>query len=204
MEEQSKFSNPELTDALKQLSREWGSAGQRWLVGGSCGLWLQGVDLQTKPRDIDVYADVKEAAQLHEILLPRSIDRQVMDKSGMYVSLLSHYNLGSYVLELVGGFEVKTNGSHYRVEVGDILYPYASSISLGPLMVLVMPLSHEFLFNVLRDRPDRYIPIAESIKQDPESHLTLLRDLITRNQWSDTHLLFIEKLLGDRGFLNGH
>lgn len=195
--------NPELIGALRRLAREWENSRQSWLVGGSCGLWLQGVELDNAPRDIDVYADLSEARVLHEILLPRSIDKQVFDESGIYVSLLSHYQMGQYVLELVGGFEVKAEGSHYRVEIGELLFGQSHSVHLDTERLRLMPLSHEFLFNVLRDRPDRYVPIGEAICLHTEDHLPLLQSLITRNVWSQKHLQIIASQLGERGILDG-
>lgn len=194
---------PELIDALRQLAREWGNSRESWLVGGSCGLWLQGIALEQAPRDIDVYADLTGARGLHEILGTRSTDKQVLDESGMYVSLLSHYQMGPYVLELVGGFEVKTEGSHYKIEVGDLLYGQAPSVRLDNEWLRLMPLSHEFLFNVLRDRPDRYVPIGKAIVLHSEEHLPLLRDLIKRNTWSRKHLELIASQLGERGIFDG-
>ncbi|USB34757.1 hypothetical protein [Paenibacillus sp. YPG26] len=195
--------HPELISALRRLAQEWENSRQGWLVGGSCGLWLQGVELDNAPRDIDVYTDLAEAHTLHEILQPRSIDKQVFDRSGMYVSLLSHYQMGPYVLELVGGFEVKTGGSHYRVEVGELLIDQASSVQLGAERIRLMPLSHEFLFNILRNRPDRYVPIVEVICLHAREHLPLLRNLIRRNVWAQEHLHIISSQLEERGILDG-
>ncbi|WP_068617078.1 hypothetical protein [Paenibacillus tuaregi] len=195
--------NPDLAEALEELSLELSNTGQPWLVGGSCGLWLQGVQLQTAPRDIDVYADLEDTVHLHEVLLPRSMDKQILDKSGMYVSLLSHYRLGSYVLELVGGFEVRSGGSCYQVEVGELLYKHALRVRLKERDIRLMPLCHEFLFNVLRDRPDRYKPIAETINASPESHRGLLREMIGRNRWSKHHLQLISNCLDWRPDTDG-
>ncbi|RUT36095.1 hypothetical protein EJP77_03650 [Paenibacillus zeisoli] len=195
--------NPELLDALRHLAREWGNSRQRWLVGGSCGLWLQSIALEQAPRDIDVYTDLTGARDLHEILGIRSIDEQVFDESGIYVSLLSHYQMGQYVLELVGGFEIKTEGSHYKVEIEELLSGQAPIVQLETEQLRLMPLSHEFLFNVLRDRPDRYVPIARAICLHTEDHLPLLRDLITRNKWSQKHLDIIASQLSGGGILDG-
>ncbi|MNW16650.1 hypothetical protein D3C71_2155640 [compost metagenome] len=47
-----------------------------------------------------------------------------------------------------------------------------------------MPLAHEFVFNILRNRPDRYLAIAVLIRNNPSKHLPLLSKLLARNEWS--------------------
>ncbi|WKL02675.1 hypothetical protein Q0F98_01795 [Paenibacillus amylolyticus] len=56
---------PELHAALLETAKAWNTQPQTWLLGGSCGLLLQGVELQQAPRDIDIYADVAAAKELH-------------------------------------------------------------------------------------------------------------------------------------------
>ncbi|WFB60872.1 hypothetical protein [Paenibacillus sp. BR1-192] len=48
---------PELEKALATAIHKLNQAPVAWLLGGSCCLLLQGVELGKPPRDIDIYAD---------------------------------------------------------------------------------------------------------------------------------------------------
>lgn len=184
-----------LVSALKELSSRLGQDQAAWLLGGSCGLWLQGVPLEQPPRDIDVYCDRIDADQLHNRLTALALDEPVLDESGRYASLLSHYRLGSFTMELVGGFEVRKGSSRYRTEVNDILSEHSGRIALEGSAIRLMPLAHELLFNLLRERPDRYHAIAQVIRQSPEPHLSLLHKLLARNDWEAEMVTSVAKLL---------
>ncbi|RUT47680.1 hypothetical protein EJP82_04690 [Paenibacillus anaericanus] len=178
----------EVLMALRELSVRLQDFGNPWLLGGSCGLWLQGVKLGTPPRDVDIYADMDDAVLLHEQLADVLLDVPRLDESGVYISRLSHYRLGNLTLELVGGFEVKTSDGSYRTEVSNVLHEEAVLGQLEGINMFLMPLSHELLFNLLRERPDRYLAIAEVMRGSMERHLPLLLKLLKRNDWN-THLV---------------
>lgn len=175
---------PDISRALQTLAQRCEGAKEAWLLGGSCGLWLQGVPLDASPRDIDIYADMSGAEELHGLLAENALDEPRLDQSGLYVSQLSHYRLNEWTLELVGGFQVKTEGAVYRTEVDEVLAPGAPTVRLGESELRLMPLSHEFVFNLLRGRPDRYLNIASVMRRKAEGHLPLLYQLLRRNQWS--------------------
>ncbi|MEF2964367.1 hypothetical protein V3851_00875 [Paenibacillus sp. M1] len=176
--------NSGIGQALRELAMRLSDTDGSWLLGGSSGLWLQGVKLAAPPRDIDVYADLPHAGALHGLLSDQALDEPRLDESGLYISMLSHYRLHDYTTELVGGFRVNTEGARYKTEVSEVLAPAAESVRLGDATVRVMPLAHEFVFNVLRDRPDRYLAIAEVMRRQPERHLPLLATLLERNLWT--------------------
>lgn len=175
---------PELVNALNMLSSYWKEDAGKWLLGGSCSLWLQGVKLAAPPRDIDVYADPEESKILHKRLSEVAIDEPRLDQSGFYTSLLSHYQCGGLTIELVGGFEIRSQGAFYRTEVTEVLSKYSSIHWLDDAEIHLMPLAHEFVFNILRGRPDRYLAIAEVIRREPDRHLPLLSVLLRRNEWT--------------------
>ncbi|GIP52094.1 hypothetical protein [Paenibacillus vini] len=186
---------PKVNQAIQKLSQVCKDAEGSWLLGGSCALWLQGVPLSAAPRDIDIYADTQHAGTLHSLLEAFALDEPELDESGLYKSRLSHYKLGNLTLELVGGFQVKTEGALYRTEVTDILAPAAGTVSLESEVVMLMPLAHEFIFNVLRARPDRYLPIAGEIRKNPKQHLPLLFLLLERNYWTFETIARMAELL---------
>ncbi|WP_334071599.1 MULTISPECIES: hypothetical protein [Paenibacillus] len=186
---------PEISSALQTLSHRCGGAKEPWLLGGSCGLWLQGVPLDSPPRDIDIYADMTGAEELHGLLAEAALDEPRLDQSGLYLSQLSHYRLNDWTLELVGGFQVRAEGAKYQTEVSEVLAPNAPSVRLGGAELRLMPLSHEFVFNFLRGRPDRYLNIAGVMRREAEHHLPLLYQLLRRNQWSAETVARMAELL---------
>ena len=171
-----------------------------WLLGGSCGLLLQGVELGRDPRDIDIYTDSCHVSALHNKLRHWAAGDPEFDREGMYESLLAKYELDRYPLELVGGFKVASGQSRYRVEVDGLLGFYAMEAVLegngSALALKLMPLAHELVFNVLRDRPDRYEPIARAIRRDKTRHTGLLERILERNDWDSGHRTRISALTG--------
>lgn len=153
-----------------------------WLVGGSCGALLQGVALDAVPRDLDVYVDASGAKDAHARLQSFSLDEQAYSETGMYGSLLSHYEIEGVQVELVGSLSVRVKQSEYEVRVVDVLSRFARAGSIGGVPVRFMPLAHELLFNVLRDRPDRYEPIAAAMRTDMSLHRPSLLALLASNR----------------------
>uniref|UniRef100_A0AAE9PVG6 Uncharacterized protein n=1 Tax=Paenibacillus polymyxa TaxID=1406 RepID=A0AAE9PVG6_PAEPO len=54
-----------LAVALSSLAESWSTVSVPWMLGGSCSLLVQEVELDRLPRDIDIYADIHAAKQLH-------------------------------------------------------------------------------------------------------------------------------------------
>lgn len=187
---------PELHAALLEIAKVWSNEPYTWLLGGSCGLLLQGVELQQAPRDIDIYADIAAAQKLHRIAPGTVLDEPQVDKTGPYASLLSHYQVGECALELVGGFEIWARNSWYRVEIDRLLAEHAPCIQIGSYSVQLMPLAHELLFNVLRGRVDRYEAIAKQIRKQPHEHQSLMMLLSEQNVWTTRFHSEVEDLVG--------
>lgn len=106
-----------LTGPLRTIQDCLREVEATWLVGGSCGLLLQDVALTAAPRDLDLYVDAEGALELHQALSDYATDSQVEDRSSIYRSILSHYRIEGAKVELVGGFEVTSKDSLYKVEV---------------------------------------------------------------------------------------
>lgn len=178
-----------LQDALDTVSRHLAPTGVRWLVGGSSGLILQRVALSGGPRDLDLYVDEDDVAAAYEALRAYAVDAPCYSETAMYASVLSHYEMAGTTVELVGAFRVAAGGSLYRVEAGYLWSRWAQELAQpepagGVGTVKLMPLAHELLFNLLRGRPDRYEPIAEAMRREPERHMAALADLLARGRWS--------------------
>ncbi|NMO96961.1 hypothetical protein HII30_14440 [Paenibacillus lemnae] len=185
-----------LTSAIETIAAGLNRGSASWLLGGSCSLLLQGVKLDRFPRDIDVYADAEDVMLLHSCLSVDVIRSPQRDREGMYDSLLSRYKLKGYEAELVGGFKVSSGGSYYEVKIKSLLYRHAVKYELEKTSIFLMPLSHEFVFNILRGRPDRYEPIAELIRQNPAPHHELLKHMLSLFTWSEEHKAKIKRLTG--------
>lgn len=168
--------------ALLVMGKLLGNNEPTWLVGGSCGALLQGVELQAVPRDLDVYVDAVHAETVHRALAAYSMDDQAYSETDMYGSLLSHYSIEGVQVELVGSLRVRSDGSEYEVRVQSLLASYAQTGLIGGTTIRFMPLVHELVFNVLRDRRDRYEPLAKAMRERPERHLPALDELLRTNR----------------------
>ncbi len=145
---------------------------------------MRGAEIGRPPRDLDIYADEEDIAALHARLADIALDPPAMDESGRYRSILSHYAIGETVVELVGAFRVRSGESLYQTEVRRLLHPLGDRFEADGCAVRLVPLGHELIFNVLRERPDRCRMIGELIRNDPGRHLPALQTLLSRNQLS--------------------
>lgn len=188
-----------LGEALRTLQTKLHNIEQPWLVGGSCGLLMQGVPIAEAPKDLDIYADMDGARRIHSLLSEYSVDEQQEDRSSIYYSLLSHYHINGIKVELVGGFQVTLRDSEYQVNAAFLSDGYAIKYSLnsgeGYAPIKLMPLEHELIFNVLRERPDRYEAIAKMIKSRHGGATNALEELIRQNSMDEAVISQINRLL---------
>lgn len=192
--------HPKLKQSLTDIAGwlDQGSGSTRWLLGGSCGLLLQGIPLDEAPRDIDLYVDGDAVQTLHGQLKTHTVvlDGPEPNETRMYRSVLSHYQAGDYKVELVGDFEVRARESYYRVHIDKNLYDHAQRIALDSHTVFLMPLAHELIFNLLRDRRDRYERIAKQMAAEPEHHAALVEQIIAANGFHPQMIQRIHRLAG--------
>ncbi|MWC28454.1 hypothetical protein [Paenibacillus sp. MMS18-CY102] len=141
--------------AMGAIAELMNDSGARWIVGGSTGLALRGIGIGRPPRDLDLYSDLDSALLLHKRLERYSVDQQHWSETDRYQSLLSHYVIETVPVEVVGGFVVQAHGCRYALEVNDWLLGHSLEVQCNGKRLHVVPLSHELLFNVLRDRTDR-------------------------------------------------
>lgn len=155
-----------------------------WVVGGSTGLVLRGAQLERAPRDLDVYVDKKSVSIVHDLLSPYSLDGPEDNETERYHSILSHYRLSGSLVELVGDFRVSALQSVYATEVGEVLFPNSDKFLIEGREIPLVPLAHELIFNLLRERKDRALVAGELIHRQPDKHLPLLQTLMDRNRLS--------------------
>jgi hypothetical protein len=166
-----------------------------WLVGGSTGLLMQGVPIFQPPRDLDIYVDASDAALVYDTLQLYAMDQLIQSQTDIYDSALSHFQMGKVQVEVVGGFKVRVGHSQYKVEVCDLLMDYKVLYGVTGKRIGLMPLAHEFIFNLLRQRPDRYLAIAEKMRSNPAVYLVPLNKIIERNIWAPDLINQINELV---------
>ncbi|WP_186438193.1 nucleotidyltransferase domain-containing protein [Cohnella terricola] len=185
-----------LTKLIAELEEEEAS----YVVGGSTGLVLRGANLDRPPRDLDVYVDEDAVRPVHERLRSYALDGPEDNETEKYHSTLSHYRIEGTMVELVGHFRVYARQSVYTTEVNGFLYPNCDIIEFDGVKVPVIPLGHELIFNVLRERHDRAEAAGKLISQDPDKHMPLLKELIRRNRLSEQIAAETLALAGARMF----
>jgi hypothetical protein len=167
--------------ALARLAEIMKGCDARWVVGGSTGLVLRGAALKQAPRDLDIYSDRENIPQIHKRLLEYRLDGPENNETERYCSILSHYRLLDTIIELVGDFRVSALQSLYTTEVSEVLYPGSDKVDIQGLDIPIVPLGHELIFNLLRERKDRAIVAGQLISQEPAKHLPMLFTLLQRN-----------------------
>lgn len=181
-----------MATALLSTAQHTGSK-PLWLVGGSCGLMLQGVPLTRAPQDIDVYAELEDTERMHACLGAYTLRPPADDYSRGCYSRMGYYRIGEMPLELVGGFQITSGNSLYALNLR-LLAPHAVTVPAGQgqASILLMPLAHELLFNVLRGKEDRCRDISQAIRGEPERHMPLLQALLRANAIDSVHRSSLE------------
>ncbi|UKS30611.1 hypothetical protein LOZ80_17370 [Paenibacillus sp. HWE-109] len=186
---------PSITTIQTELLQ---APGLRYLIGGSCGLLLQQVDIGRSPRDLDIYVDVDDVTPIYSTLHKYAVDSPVYSETPIYASILSHYQIDGTAVEVVGDFKVQAMECSYQVEVAYLWETHSQSALIDNQNIRIMPLAHELLFNLLRDRPDRYEAIVRTMMLNPEPHRRVLADIMQRNQWGSAFRQKVEALLPKR------
>lgn len=175
-----------LMDTIEQLAELVDKDTKHWMLGGSCGLALQGVALGREPRDVDIYADEFDAKRLQEQWKPFAIDVPEWNETHTYRSLLSHYQINDVPVELVGQFMVTTKHCQYETIIRDSLWNHRTTYEIGRSSIALMPLAHELIFNILRQREDRVVSIAQVINASPEEHNAAMSTVLANCSVSDS------------------
>lgn len=186
----------EIFVALRQLHDRLEQLVGTWLVGGSCSLALQQVQLAAHPRDLDVYADRDDASLIDQQLFDHACDRPHYSETSIYRSVLSHYMLAGIEIELVGGFTVSSGGSRYEVAVRQHMNSHAVQHTIDGRVYRLMPLAHELVFNLLRQRDDRCTAIAAVMREQTDLHLPALHTILANSSISTGHRRQLKQLLG--------
>lgn len=153
------------------------------------------VDIGRSPRDLDIYVDVHDVEAIHRALQRYSTDTPAFSRTPIYASILSHYQIDGHPVEVVGDFKVQALESSYQVEAAYLWERHSGHTEIGGQELRVMPLAHELVFNILRNRPDRYEAIYRTMRQYPEQHMQALHDLLERNSWGTPFRRELDRLI---------
>lgn len=170
--------------ALARLAARLERCDAKWVVGGSTGLCLRGASLDRAPRDLDIYIDKPSVPIMHARLFEHKLDGPEENETEHYRSILSHYTIGDTVVELVGDFRVNALQSSYLTEVDELLYPNGDIVDVAGHPIRLVPLGHELLFNLLRERKDRAAVAGQLMAREPQRHMPILHMLLERNRIS--------------------
>lgn len=188
-----------MKQAVRILVDKLEDQSEPWLIGGSTGLILQGVDIQTAPRDLDVYCDLSMTDTIYTCFKDKAIGPPVFSRTERYRSRLLHLELSGVVVEWVGAFEVANEGSLYKVRIAEDLLSIAPTIVMDDRSVRLMPLAHEYIFNWLREREDRYMAIAAQMRRNLCAHQQALQRIMAANQLSQEHCKKLMEILNKLG-----
>ncbi|NDI34342.1 nucleotidyltransferase domain-containing protein [Chengkuizengella sediminis] len=183
-----------LCDCISYVHNKLKGSNIDWYVGGSCGLLLQNISLKAEPKDLDIQIETKFSPTIHSLLQSYALDKPHYSESEIFKSLLSHYEIGGIEVELVADFSVHSLMSEYIVDMS-FLKKYSNTVNLNGLQIKVMPLAHEFVFNVLRNRPDRFLAAAEKMISNRTLYFPALYEILKRNQFDDIHVQKMSELL---------
>ncbi len=184
-----------LVQAIHTIHQRLSHISAPWLIGGSCGLILQNVPIQSTPRDLDIYVDRVFINEFHNALCDFATDSPILSETDRYESILAQYQIAGMTLEIVGGFQVHVVGATYHTRVAESLYSFSSIADIASTTIRLMPLAHELLFNLFRERPDRYELIADAIRAQMDMHISCLNTLLANNRIDDCWIHQISNLL---------
>ncbi|WP_201763594.1 nucleotidyltransferase domain-containing protein [Chengkuizengella marina] len=185
-----------LIDCITYIYNKSKTSEVDWYVGGSCGLLLQDITLKTDPRDLDIQIETKFSPIFHSLLQPYALDRPHYSETEIFKSLLSHYKICGIEVELVADFSVHSLKSDYKVDMS-FLKNYSTTQNLNGFEIKVMPLAHEFVFNVLRNRPDRFLAIAKKMTSNRTLYFPVLYEILKRDQFDELHVQKMSDLLSE-------
>lgn len=192
--------NERIQKALATIIKATQSSNTSWIVGGSAGLMLRDLPLQSEPNDLDIYCDEEDIDSIYELLKAYATDEPTISVSEIYRSKLCHFTIHEVQVELVGGFHVSAYDCQYVTNVKGLLLAYAEQVELfdESLEVNIVPLAHELWFNALRGRKDRVQLIIEAFTDAPAIHENALQAIEAYNSLTATAKLSIRRWIRER------
>ncbi|MBU6145185.1 MAG: hypothetical protein KGO83_00565 [Paenibacillaceae bacterium] len=171
-----------IISAMHTMAHALAGSEAVWLLGGSSALAMRGIALAAPPRDVDVYADEMDVHRIANELQQYVVKPAHYSATALYASTRVLLRMHGVDVEIVGDLTVTTPSSRYTVRVRDVLMHDAELCHGIPLM----PLAHEYVFNVLRARQDRVDALEARMGED--CHRAVVQRLIATRSWiMDSH-----------------
>ncbi|WP_128894452.1 hypothetical protein [Longirhabdus pacifica] len=188
--------NPDvMVHVIDKLDRCLKPQGVHYVIGGSSSLMLQHVELNQHPNDVDVYVAESDVLKAHDALKSYAIDTPRIIENGMFRSNMSGYVIHNMLVELVGGFQITTSATKFALII-DRDHPYhVSEVYVLGKRIAITSLAYEFVFNVIRERADRYIPIVQKMNKQMELHHDDLQRMLQHHIISMEHKNKISQLI---------
>jgi hypothetical protein len=171
-----------IISAMRTMAHALARSDAVWLLGGSSALAMRGIALAAPPRDIDVYADVSDVHRIVDVMREYVVAPAHDSATALYASTRAFLRIEGVDVDIVGHLTVTTPTSQYTVRVRDVLVHDAELWHDIPLM----PLAHEYVFNVLRARQDR-LDALEPHMRAPRHRAVVQRLIATRSWVIDGH-----------------
>lgn len=156
---------PNIIDALKIIAQKLDDKNIKWLLCASCGLALQGVDIQ--PNDIDILTDKTGILQIDQILCKYKVEFQKAP-SAIFDSILRRFLINDCVVEVMGNLKIKSilDNSWHNM---DKLLEHPTIIEVNDFKIPVLPLLRSIEIYKLMGREkdvEKILKFEQHIKTD--------------------------------------
>ncbi len=125
-------------DVLKLVTKKMATADVRWMVFGSCGLALNGMQIQ--PDDIDILTDEEGILKINQALIDYKIQLPKIASSVIIDSTMGKFLLNGCSIEVMCNFKVKSQADGQWYEMSHLL-EHPNIIDLDNFQIPVLPLT---------------------------------------------------------------
>ena len=91
--------------ALKFVAKRLSHENIKWILVGSAGLCLQGIDI--KPNDLDILTDKNGAYEMGRLFKEFEIQPVKYSESDKFASHIGKFNIKNISVEVMGGLKIK-------------------------------------------------------------------------------------------------
>jgi hypothetical protein len=107
--------NQKILAALKIINEKLKSRKIRWVLAGTTGLALQGVEIS--PNDIDILTDKEGALKINELLKEYEVKPVKFRRSKIFESYFGKFKISNVEVDVIGNLRVKLSNRWKSVEL---------------------------------------------------------------------------------------
>lgn len=156
---------PKLKAAIVAISGRSAGSGIEWLVGGSVGAILHGVQLDAPPRDLDIDTTGPGAYSLEARLSEYVQEAVTLSETPLYRNYFGCLKIDGVEVDLVGDLDVKHKSFAHHFRITPEVWHKRTVVDVGGFEVGLTPLEHQLILNLIRGREDRTRPIAGYLRR---------------------------------------